>query len=313
VRAHSSHPPTSSGETSPPDRKRDAFTLVELLVVIGIIALLVSILLPALTRARNQAATVQCLSNLRQLQQAQAMYNQDFKHRMIPAVTIGQLWHVVLKPYLGGKLNAVASKDERTGDQIFLCPMASEQPDGAKNNPASNPFEAYMTTYFTGGPKAFGTVWSSYGINRYMQDPEPSDKAAAPPKFPPTGNQFRYFHYFYKYDQRNPVNYLTLANSTKMGDIPMYFDSRWRETDPEVNTEKYWSGGATVDPIGDIANKRHGKVTNVAFRRRQLPIYDRIIPLVTRTSGKGRELPRRRVPVSPERELFTRGSRSSFV
>jgi prepilin-type N-terminal cleavage/methylation domain-containing protein/prepilin-type processing-associated H-X9-DG protein len=245
-----------------------AFTLVELLVVIGIIAVLVSILMPALTRARNQAATVQCLSNLRQLQQAQAMYNLEFKNRMIPAVTVGQLWHVVLKQYLGSSLNAKLSKDERTGDKIYLCPMASEQPDGAKNSPADSPFEAYMTTYFTGGSKAFGTVRSSYGINRYMQDPEPSDKAAAPPKFPPTGNQFRYFHYFYKYDQRVPVSYLTLANSTKMGDIPMFFDSRWRETDPENNDEDYWRDNIPANsqsPIADVANKRHGKVTNVAF------------------------------------------------
>ena len=59
---------------SPHSTRAKGFTLVELLVVIGIIAVLVAILLPALNRARQAAQAVACLSNLRQLAQAAAGY-----------------------------------------------------------------------------------------------------------------------------------------------------------------------------------------------------------------------------------------------
>src|SRR5215212_5914881 len=65
-------------------RNHRAFTLVELLVVIGIIALLISILLPSLNKARESARTVQCLANLRSIGQVCAAYTSENKQMLVP-------------------------------------------------------------------------------------------------------------------------------------------------------------------------------------------------------------------------------------
>src|SRR4051795_13408576 len=68
---------------------RRAFTLVELLVVIGVIALLVALLLPVLGRARESANQVKCLSNVRQIAAALVSYANDNRGWM-PGAAMGQ-------------------------------------------------------------------------------------------------------------------------------------------------------------------------------------------------------------------------------
>ena len=75
-----------------PHRRQTAFTLVELLVVVGIIALLIGILMPALTAARQQASSVQCLSNLRQLATVAIQYTVENRGSFPPAYWGGRDW-----------------------------------------------------------------------------------------------------------------------------------------------------------------------------------------------------------------------------
>src|SRR2546423_283731 len=162
-----------------------AFTLVELLVVIGIIALLISVLLPALNKARAAAQTAACLSNVRQLVMASMLQAQDHKGYVQTCTSDSPSPTGVIKyadpqkqkfayrsdnlllmdvysallPYLGAKNGATFQTEADNKSRVFRCPSDRWLDSGNEGQTGYRIFNNVTT--LPGGP--YFPI--SYGVN----------------------------------------------------------------------------------------------------------------------------------------------------
>lgn len=120
--------------------KRKIFTLIELLVVISIIAILASMLLPALNKARGVAKTASCQNNMKQLGQVFMFYANDNGGCMMPPTINGAMWGQWWDWY------RITPRYDKTTQKLMLCP--------------SRDLSVTPNVYINGG--------YDYGINAYI-------------------------------------------------------------------------------------------------------------------------------------------------
>ena len=218
---------------------RYGFTLIELLVVISIISMLISILLPALAKARESSRSIQCGTNLHQMSFGQTAYEGDYGWFVSPKLdgyTRGSgNWWMTIRPYIGLSNEVPATWDitYETGDKgVMKCP--SYQKEGREQR--------------------------SYAMNNFSRLASPSNLYKMQPAQPWLSSS----DYTVRSDSQTTGDVkVNASNIMLMSELGHTLGSASFYTHFAVRNGTYWRGGVAV---GDTSpDFRHSSAKNTLF------------------------------------------------